>query len=317
MTISTSIRAGWTAALTYKRLVITLWLWGAALALSAAIPVWRWLSRALDYSPYADRVLERFSLGFMIELTQYDRFSPLLMVNGEVIALLLLGLLSNPLIAGGALEVVASRDDRPLLHRFMRGAGHFYGRFLRLLIVTGVAALVPLVAIALLMGPLLSALGESSYERWWITAGLARILLFAAAIGFMMIVADIARAQVVLADTEVRGMIRAWWRALRFVFGHFGTVLGVYLSLGLITAVAFVVYILVANAIPAVSWAGILLAFVVQQAFMIVRAALRVMRAGASVELARAGLPALVAMPAPVEPVVERPLEEPVEAVLP
>jgi hypothetical protein len=317
MTTSTSIRGGWTAALTHKRLVVTVWLWGAALGLSAAIPVWRWLSRALDYSPYSDRVLERFSVGFLIELTQYDRFSPLLTVNGEVIALLLLGLLTNPLIAGGALEVVASRDDRPLLHRFMRGAGHFYGRFLRLLIVTGVASLLPLIAIALVMGPLVSALGESSYERLWITAWLARVLLFAAAVGFMMIVADIARAQVVLAETEVRGMIRAWWRALRFVFGHFGTVLGVYLALALLTAVAFVVYVLVANAIPAVSWAGIVLAFVVQQAFMIVRAALRVIRAGASVELARDGTAAPIVVQTPVEPVLEPRVEEPVEAVLP
>lgn len=310
MTISTSIRAGWKAAFTHTRLVAAVWLWGTALALSAAIPVWRWLGRALDDSPEAQQVLERFSIGFITGLTQYDRFSPLLMVNGEVLALLLLGILSNPIVAAGILEVLVSPDERPLLHRFMRGAGHFYGRFLRLLVVSGVAAAVLLIAVSIPMRPILSALGESSYERAWLAASIARLLLFGAAIGFVMVVTDIARAQIVLAETEVRGMMRAWARAVRFVLRRFFAVLGTYAALAALAAIAFGVYLLIVNAIPTLSWAGIWAVVIVQQAFTVTRAGLRVMRAGAAVELARGGM-AILPAPAMADAVVSpaQPLE--------
>lgn len=281
--IATCLRAGWRAAFERPRLIVTVWFWNAVLAAAAGFGAWRWLSAAFNYSPEADKALERFPLALLLELLQYDRFSPLTLLNGAALGLLVAALLSNPLITGGVLEVLVSRDDRPLLHRFFRGGGHFYGRFLRLLMISGVALLVLVIAAGLALRPIVTALGESSWERTWLAAALLRLAILGGLAGLVMAVLDVARARVATAGTEIRGMLRAWIGAARSVLAHFVAAAGIYLTLGIVWVVLAVAGLWIVSIVPVTGWASILLLIVVQQAFMIARAALRVVRAAASV----------------------------------
>jgi hypothetical protein len=285
--MTTCVRSGWRAALGNRKLIATLWAWSALAALAGGAAAWRWLAEAFNHSPWADRLLERFQLGLAVELMQYDRFSPMLALNGAVLALVVVGLISNPLVSAGVLEVIVSRDERPLLHRFFRGAGHFFGRFLRLLIISGVAAAVLVVVAAIVTRPISRPLSESSWERTSIAFGFTRFVLYAALIAFVLAVLDIARARVAMADNEIRGMLRAWFGAARFVLRHLGAVAGIYAAFGVMFVVALAAYAAIANAVPTRAWGGILLVVVLQQMFVMARAGLRIARAGATVELCR------------------------------
>lgn len=291
--VATCLSAAWRAVRAQRRLVLTVWFWNAVLALAAGAGAWRWLGAAFDHAPDADRALERFSFGLLAELLQYDRFSPMLMLNGVVLGTLVAAALSNPVVSAGILEVLVARDERPVLHRFFRGAGHFYGRFLRLLLTGAAASLLAVVLVSALTGLVTRAIGESAWERTWLLAVALRAALLLAIVALGMAITDVARARVVRSALERRAMVREWLSAARFVFRHPVAIAGIYLTL----AGVWVLFAAAGQAlvlrIPATGWAGIVLLVLVQQAFMLVRAALRVARAAAGLEcLALTGDPA-------------------------
>lgn len=298
--LTTCLRSGWRAAFSHGSLALTLWAWNGLLALAAAFATWRWLDAAFAYAPEADKLLERFRLGIVIELLQYDRFSPLSAINGAAIGLLILAAISNPLVSAGLMEVLVTSDERPMLHRFFRGAGHFFWRFARLLVISGIAGLILFLVAAAATRPITTALGESSWERAWLAASLARLSLLALIFVFLAAVNDLARAEVTLSNVEMRGMFRAWLRALRLAVGNFGLVTGIALAYFAVLGVMLIAYAALAGALPAQSAAGILILIVLQQAFMIGRAALRVARGGAAVALCRARLPVAAPVAQPV-----------------
>lgn len=285
--IANSRRSGWRASFRRPRLVTALWLWNALLGLVVGWGMSRWLGLAFDLSPTADQALQRFQAGLLVELTQYDRFSPWTFATGALWALVVIAALVNALVAAGILEVLISGDERPLLHRFFRGAGHFFGRFLRLLIITGVALLLVWVAVAALTRPIMNALGESSWERTWITVGLFRFALLGALVALLMGILDIARTQVVISATEQRGMLRAWLRAARLTFRRLGTLASIYFVLGVCWLVLAGIGLAIVCALTPTNWAAISLLIVVQQTFMFARGGIRVARAGAVLELVR------------------------------
>jgi hypothetical protein len=287
----TCLRSGWRAALGRPRLVATLWFWNLLMGLIVGLGMSRWLGAAFNGSPVADQALERFRFGLLAELTQYDRFSPFTFLGGTLSALALIAMLSNALLAAGVLEVLVSDDPRPLLHRFFRGAGHFFGRFLRLLIVTGIALIILWIIMGAITSPIVRAIGESSWERTWIAVALGRFALLGILVALLMAVLDVARAQVASSPVEQRGMLRAWVRSVPIVFHNLGTIGGIYLVLGVCWVALALVGLAVVFAVTPNNWAAIWLLILVQQVFMFARAGIRVARAGAILGVARAAVP--------------------------
>ena len=99
--------------------------------------------------------------------------------------------------------------------------------------------------------------------------------------------ASVARADVVTAPVELRGMLRAWVHAARRVLGDLGTVaaLGLAYVAGFLAMLA--AYAIVSSLIPGRGWLGIVVLVSLQQAFMVGRAGLRVARTGAAVQFCR------------------------------
>lgn len=281
---ATCLGSGFRAAFAQRRLIATVWIWNLLLAIVVAAGTSRWLGSAFDFSPEADRTLQRFQFGLFLELQQYDRFSPFTFLNGTVLGLILLSAVSNPLLSAGVLEVLVSRDDRPVLHRFFRGAGHFFGRFLRLLAISGAALMVLAIVITAIGSAISRGFGSAGWERVWLTAGLVRLVLLVAMAALVMAVLDVARARVIVAPTEIRGMVRAWTGAARSVFGHFGALSGIYVALGAVWLALAAIGLGIVSVTPATNWVGIWLLIGVQQIFMVARATLRIARAGATLE---------------------------------
>ena len=284
--IGRSIRAGWSAAIGEKKLVAVVWFCNLALSLAAGWGVWHWFGAAFNTAPEGDKLLDGFNLPVIVELFQYDRFSPYAAMTGAVTGLSIAALLLGPAIAGGIYEVLASRDGRPVLHRFGRGAGHFYGRFLRLTVIALVVGLVLAGITSAILGVLVRAIDDAGWERTWVAGRFGSMAVTLLVFLIAIVALDLARARVVVEDR--RGMLRTYLRAFRFVLANSGQLFVIYASITLSFAIVGAVVMWIADAVPGRPWAGIVMVTLLQQVMMIVRAGFRVARAGASLEFAAA-----------------------------
>lgn len=301
-----AISRGLAAALGRPALVFTTWAWNLVLAWLAALPAASWWSGGFDLRPSSDRLLDGFSIVMLTELSHYDRTSAPQLVQASVLGMMLVGLVSGPLVAGGVLEVLTVDDSRSFLHRFFRGAGHFYGRFLRLTLLGGLAGLLVTGIVSAGLTVSLQPLADSAWEPGWILA-LAIQGIVIGLVGLVFLLAlDYARVQVALDDS--RKMLRAWVGGLRFVMRRFGGVLAIALVFVALVAALLGVYVAFAGMGRFASSGAILLLVVVQQAVVLVRAGLRVGWLDAEVGYFMAARPPVVAaavpiaVPAAVEP---------------
>lgn len=300
--IGRALRDGFRCATRRPGLVAFVWSWNLALALLATLPFWRWTAGRSSLSPETDVLLHEIDLGILSQLIMSDRvIVPTLLVG--VGGLGVLALVSGALMAGGILEVVTNDcDDRPLLHRFFRGAGHFFGRFLRLLAIGGAALAVAAGACAVGLSALTRALVDRGNEAQVFWTSVAVPLAVGLVIAFFLVVLDYARVLAVLSSE--RRMLRVWWRAVKFVFRRTaGTaVIAAVAAAGVLAALAACAaydFIVVAR-----SWPVIAGAIVLQQGMAWARTAVRVGQWGAEASYARRLLPGPAA-PGPVPDLVE------------
>jgi hypothetical protein len=267
-----SLSEGLRQAARTPRLAVTLWAWNLALAAGATAPLARWLAGALPRAPEADVLAERFSVGVLSELLQ-DAGPALTLVWTAVAAAVVLAVLGSGLVAGGMLEVLGGDDGRPFLHRFGRGAGRFFGRFLRLQLLALVAA-----AVAGLLGAVVSLALGPLRESHWEPAAVLSLLIVLGVVLFGLAVAglalDYARIRVSLDGS--RRMLRAYLAALHLVARQLPRTAGLWLlSAGLLLAAA-AAYLAFTQAVPSSTTPFLALTVLAQQAFALLRAGLRV-----------------------------------------
>ncbi|MCM2256887.1 MAG: hypothetical protein NDJ94_14615 [Vicinamibacteria bacterium] len=291
--------AGLRAISRHRRLVLVLWAFGLALSLAATFPLWRALAAAIGPLPHAD------SLSFSAEIfADLVELRPGLMtgLGAAAASTFGLGVLVGIVFAGGALEVLTSRDDRPFAHRFGRGAFRFFGRFLRLGAITCAIAL-PLAA--LVGGPLfaLSTRLRRDSGSEWLAIGTwgAALLAIGLVVLVVLLVQDAARVRIV--TTDERRVRKALRPALSTVWRGKAAWLGTWMLNALALLVLFAAYLAVAEAIPA--GRALFLLLLLQQAFVLSRCGLRVALLGSEVALVEALTPA--PPPTPVEPLPAHP----------
>ncbi len=254
------------------RLVLLLWAAHLAIAGVAAYPVLRHLDRMLAHSPAGDEFLARFSLPL---------FADLMRAGGDwgtvlgplAVLVVLLTLLWNVLAAGGALESLLSADPARLAHRFGRGAGRFFGRFLRM----GLAAMpTALLAAVVLAGPVFAVsqgLDDTAEgAKYWL--GLAGLLLAFLALLFVLLALDLARIRV--ARDDVRRGVRVFFATLRALVRRPGRVLALWALLALLFAALAAVYLAIRSLLPPTGGAALFALVLAQQLLMLARAGLRV-----------------------------------------
>jgi hypothetical protein len=281
--LATALRQGFAAAWKRPRLVVTLWLLNLALALAVGLPGWLALDAAIAPLPEADVLTDGFALGVVADLAELQPG----LVRGLALSALgaaLLGLLGGAALAGGTLEVLTSGDDRPFGHRFGRGAGRFFGRFVRAGVMTGLVA-VPLVGLA--AGPLLVwgrwLRRESGSELLTLVVSLGAPLVAGCVILLALLALDAARVRIVREDARRVGPLLRSGFAL--VLRHPAKWLGAWGANLLLLLVALAAYLAVRASVPAPGAAGIALMFLLQQAFVLVRTGLRVALVGTQVAL--------------------------------
>lgn len=253
---------------------LVLLLWGAHLAIAAVAfyPALRLLDRTLANAPAGDEFLRRFSLPLFGDVMRagrawFEGFGQLLTL------VVVLTLLWNVLSAGGALESLLSGDPARMAHRFGRGAGRFFGRFLRMgLAATGAALLLAGIFAGPIFGVRASLDDSAEGAKYWL--GLAGFLVALFAILLVQLALDLARIRV--ARDDVHKGVRVFRATLRAVLRRPWQALAVWTPLALCFAAIAAVYMGFRGLLPPSGGAVLLAIFLAQQGVMIARAGMRV-----------------------------------------
>jgi hypothetical protein len=161
---------------------------------------------------------------------------------------------------------------------FWRASSTYFGRYLRLL---GVSVLFVFAAgfIWLVIGSLVIISVEDSFtERGLVWIGLGFFCLFAVAVTLVLCIGDYAK--VLMFREDETNAFRAFGRAAGLVRRNPRATYGRYLLLIAIGAGLFGIYFLIDNLIGMSNWPTIIIMFVVQQAFILSRVALKVWNLG-------------------------------------
>jgi len=289
--IAAATREGLVAARRAPRLAVTLWLVNLALALSAGVPAFLALRSAIGERPGADALADGFSFGILFDLveTQPGLLGGLVL---SAVGVAFLGLLVGAAATGGTLEVLASRDDRPFAHRFGRGAGRFFVRFVRAGLLAGLVA-----------GPLMAAGGrmrrESGAEVASQLVSLGAVLLAGLVVLLALLALDAARIRIVREDARrVLPLLRSGFAV---VLGHPVKWLGTWAVNAALGALALALYLAFRHEVPAGTGPLVLLMALAQQAFVLTRAWLRVVLLGSEMALVERLRPLPVPAPVPAE----------------
>jgi hypothetical protein len=219
-------------------------------------------------------------------MTSYDQNSmwgTLVSVNG---LLLLLALLASPLIAGGTLEILTGRGSGPTVARFASGAGRYFWRFLRLMILGGVTMLISLGLLSAALGAIVSRFSDAGWEATSIIGGMAQAVILAIAAGCFTVVLDYARIRMVLEPTN--RSVKSFFSSLRFVIFSAPGALAIAACFGTLAAVAWLACFVLNQLLLINTGLLILVSMILMQGLLMTRCALRVGMLAAAAHYAQA-----------------------------
>lgn len=281
-----------------SRLIALLWLWNLTLAFLGVLPAWIWLGSAVEFAPESDRLLTGFNFSLFSELGQYDRSPIRAVAMAAIFGVALLALLTNPLVSGGLLETLLTRDDSKTLVRFFRGAGRFFWRYLRLTIYAVVSSAVVFGIEIPIFAPIAKRAGDSAWELAPFVAGLFQGGLLLLMGAYFSMALDYARIRTARDDS--RRALRIWFGSLRFVLIHPLAAFGILITTVFLYAVTIALYAGIRGLLPLNLGFAIALVIILQQIVMFIRTQLRVALIAGEIAFYDRALPP-VAQSAPVE----------------
>ena len=285
MTIVACVGRGLRQAWRRPALAATLWLWTVILGLVAALPARAVFGGAFNLAPESDQLLGGFNFRLLIEAIRGSRATAPNMLFAVVIAVGFVALVGNAFFAGGVLEVLVTSDRRSFLHRFMRGAGHFFGRFLRLLVFCALSAAACGFLATLVLFPVGRVLSRTESEAWRLAANFLTPAAILVLVAFFWMVLDYARVRMVLDGR--RSAFKAWFAALWFVVRHLVGTTGIRVAFGVLGLGVFALSAWYQTSAGSNVGSLILALILVQQATLFVRSALRMGDIAAALEFAR------------------------------
>jgi hypothetical protein len=258
------------------------WLTNLAIASVALLPIWFWWSRAAVL-PEADLMIERFHVGIFRDLLIDGGGLGLATIGLTVAGLLLVSIPVGVLLAGGTLEVIIAEDREPFFQRFLRGAGHFFWRFLRLTILAGVVTVVTVTLVAIVSNFAVDPFYQSHWPQATVVALVLQAFLISVVTAYFMLSFDYARIRLALNDQ--RGTLRAWFASLWLVARHPLRTFGLATVFAILFGLAVAAYLFAIAALGTHTMGLILISIAIQQIFVLTRAALRVGMLAGEIEL--------------------------------
>jgi hypothetical protein len=309
--MTASIRQGLRSAVRHPKLTWLVWAWYGLLAIIPAFPAWNWWNAALGASPEAASVLKRFDIGVFVDLTRSEGVGGLGLLSAAAMAAAAVALVSSAFVFGGVLEVIGSEDDqRSFMHRFFRGGGHFFWRFLRLALIAAVCLALAVGVVTAFQAGMNSLSRDSEWEPAGYLAAVTSVAVFLAVAGFFLLALDYARIRVARDDS--RSMLRAYITGLAFVVRRLVPTYGIAIAIFVLEVALVAVYLAYETNAPAAgTWGAIAWLVLIQQVVIFGRVFLRMALIGAERHFHLMALPKPVTVLA-AEPVAAAALVPPV-----
>jgi hypothetical protein len=274
MSIIASYRHGLREGITRPQIALLLWLFNFVLAGLVAYVFAAPLSAYFGQSLSLDDLMASFDVNTLLEFVAAEGG-----VVGDVGRMLFLSILAYtlawPFFQGGILQALTVRPrEGGQAAAFFAGGGKYYGRFLRLEVLSiglWFGAFLVFTFLSALLG-FLAPDPDAEYLRFVLV--LVRILVVLVLFNFVRMILDYARIATVRADS--RRMLAELARAVRFVVSRMGSTAGLY-GLFVLTALPFLVgYAVLRLTWPQTTPAAVAGVFFLGQIFIFLRGVLRV-----------------------------------------
>jgi hypothetical protein len=272
------------------------------LAAALAAPMHGAIADHVGHSSVGNELVQGFSAAWLSEFTiNYEDF-----LKGFSTAVMWAGVLFlalNTVLSAGAFEVFA-RGQGAYMHAFGRGTGKYFGRFARIVILASILYFIAFLLFnVVVQGWLGRAFRDVNPDRLHFYLNWLRVILLFFAVISISALVDYAKADLVI--DEHRSAIAAFMHATGFVLSHFGRVMAIYCTLGLLTTLSIVVYVGFARIMPQGSVLTILIWFLVAQALLWLRWMFRLASWGAATAYYGAHAAARQPLPEPVTAAVQ------------
>ena len=269
--ILSSLKHGIAQLRANQRMALVFYLANFFFGLMLLLPLRAMLSHYLGDSAMNAKLAGNLDMDFLFEF---------LFNNENVIATQMSMLLLVPalywlfglFLSGGAFSVFAS-EERYTPSRFWAGAATYFGRFFRLALYSLPVLAVLFCVQYLELGVQRIIWGKGAYQNIAYWGGWTRLGITALCMMLFGAIFDYARIHVVMHDE--RKMRVSIWEGVKFTFGNFFVAFGLAFIVFLAGAVLLALYNPLANSFSAANGFIIFLLFLLQQAYMFCRMALK------------------------------------------
>jgi hypothetical protein len=271
MNIPKAYVGGFIKTIKLPRMLFILYLANLFTGILLALPFMGAFKNGFGQSTILSNLNDDFDLTAIANLLYYNG-DGIFAIIGGIKWLLLAYFLLNIFLTGGIISTY-NREQYSNSNFFGAGAYNFF-RFLGLNIITITFQIIFLLAVYI---PLFSILAskadvvESEETLYYIFAG----GFFLHAIIFLIIsmIGDYAKFYLVLDNSF--NIFKGFWRGTKYVFGHFLKTFFLYVMMLFLPAVVMYVYLYFQNDLKMATGIGILIVFIIHQAFIFTRCFLR------------------------------------------
>jgi len=217
-----------------KRYIFWFYVLNVALAWFGAGAFNSQVHQILDRSLHADRLVNGFDLGVLIEMLARPEFGSTLASAAPAMHFAIFFLLLTALFLPGVLQGYASTYRLPR-EDFFRACGRNLWRFLRLMIVSGIVMSIFAGVMFGIHSALLKAAEESTNELLPFYISMASLLVIFLVMTVLRIWFDLAQTDVVLSDQP--GVRRSISAGFRHTWRSLGSLLGSYVVSTIVAAI--------------------------------------------------------------------------------
>lgn len=273
------------------KMVLFLYIINLLFSMILAVPMYHSLKNHIGYSGVGDNLEKGFDYLWWEEYRDQSQglektFTPSIIGKGALLknlesliqmkflnyppSLLVFGLLYillHTFLAGGMVFIFSQDPSEFTFKKFFLGAGKYFPYFLGIMIVSLAVFFLVLGFLNRWFGSIVASSAENSFSEiapfiLGIVFSLISLVIFL----FFHMVFDYTRIKTV--SEGRKNIFKSLLSSLSFVFKNPGTTLGLYYLLFAATLFLSIIYILLHNLIPQISFLGILTAFIIQQSFI-------------------------------------------------
>jgi len=267
MSVFEALKLGNIQPFSNKRLIGLLWIINLITAFLLGIPIYIVFNRYTGYSLMGEKLKSGLELAFLFELLQKNS-SLFVAIIICLFIVCILYIFTGIFVNGSAISIMHHKEKKFLFRNFFRHGGNYFGRFLRLFIISLFSYIIIcyLIIHRWIFSPLIGRLTISApSDTLLIKLIIIEIAAIIAAAGLITMIFDYAKVGTIVEDR--RSMILNFFRSVGFVLRYMHKTLFLYVFVTVEAIVLIILYFILSSQIQLLQ--HILFMFLFQQLFIL------------------------------------------------